>query len=135
MIKEIVRMTVEASKTGFSVYSDDFPVHGYGKTVDEAKADLEDAFAEMVALYKETGLASHPSFKTGKVTFVYDYDLKSIFDHFGIEAKSLANKIGMNDSLLRQYINGLTKPSEKQKNRIQQGLHQLGKELLTLQLQ
>lgn len=124
-----VLMTVEASKTGFSIYSENFPVHGYGKSVAEAKQDLKEAFDELILFYKE----ENRPFESD-VVFEYNYDLKSIFNYFGIEGKKLAEKIGMNDSLLRQYTNGITSPSIKQKKRIEEGLHEIGRELLHVQL-
>lgn len=122
-------MTVEASKTGFSIFSEDFPVHGYGKSVAEAKQDLKEAYAELILFYKEENRLFESD-----VVFEYNYDLKSIFNYFGIESKKLAQKIGMNDSLLRQYTNGITNPSDKQKRRIEEGLHEIGRELLNVQL-
>jgi len=89
-----VTLTVEASKTGFSIYTDNFPVHGYGKSVAEAKQDLLDAFYELALFNKE----EHIPFEED-VSFAYNYDLKSILNYFGIEGKKLAEKIGMNDSL------------------------------------
>jgi len=122
-------MTVEASKTGFSIYAENFPVHGYGKSVAEAKQDLIDAYNELILFYKEENIPFESD-----IIFEYNYDLKSIFNYFGIEGKKLAEKIGMNDSLLRQYTNGITNPSDKQKKRIEEGLHEIGRELLNLSL-
>ncbi|KAA6325453.1 hypothetical protein EZS27_025333, partial [termite gut metagenome] len=42
-----------------------------------------------------------------------------------------AEKAGINDSLLRQYKNGLAFASEKQALKLQDCLHQLGNELST----
>jgi len=40
----------------------------------------------------------------------------------------------MNQSLLSQYVNGKKKPSKKQVERIVDGLHDIGKELIELTL-
>lgn len=59
-----------------------------------------------------------------------EYDLASFFDFYKvINAKALSERIGMNQSLLAQYINGIKKPSPRQTKRILQGVHQIGKEL------
>jgi hypothetical protein len=46
-----------------------------------------------------------------------------------INAKFLAEKIGMNPTLLSQYVQGRKKPSETQTEKILSGIHQIGKEL------
>jgi len=60
----------------------------------------------------------------------FEYDLKSFFDFYKvINAKALSERIGMNQSLLSQYISGIKKPSAAQTKRILKGVHQIGKEL------
>jgi hypothetical protein len=60
----------------------------------------------------------------------FSYDLESFFDFYKvINAKALSERIGMNQSLLAQYIKGNKKPSIIQTKRILQGVHQIGKEL------
>ncbi len=60
----------------------------------------------------------------------FKYDLESFFDFYKvINAKALSERIGMNQSLLAQYIKGIKKPSAIQTQRILQGVQQIGKEL------
>ncbi|MDZ7743520.1 MAG: helix-turn-helix transcriptional regulator [Bacteroidota bacterium] len=60
----------------------------------------------------------------------FQYDLESFFSFYRvINAKALAERIGMNQSLLSQYIKGIKKPSKKQTERILRGVRQIGKEL------
>lgn len=60
----------------------------------------------------------------------FEYDLASFFDFYSvINAKALSERIGMNQSLLAQYIKGIKKPSAPQTKRILQGVQQIGKEL------
>jgi transcriptional regulator with XRE-family HTH domain len=60
-----------------------------------------------------------------------EFDLASFFDFYKvINAKALSERIGMNQSLLAQYIKGNKKPSAKQTQRILQGVQQIGRELL-----
>lgn len=60
----------------------------------------------------------------------FEYDLESFFDFYKvINAKALSERIGMNQSLLAQYIKGIKKPSISQTNRISQGVQQIGREL------
>lgn len=60
----------------------------------------------------------------------FEYDLQSFFDFYKvINAKALSERIGMNQSLLAQYIKGIKKPSAAQTNRILEGVQQIGREL------
>lgn len=60
----------------------------------------------------------------------FEYDLESFFDFYKvINAKALSERIGMNQSLLAQYIKGRKKPSAPQIKRILQGVQQIGREL------
>lgn len=73
--------------------------------------------------------------------FIYDIDeitlkpdLASFFKFYKvINAKALSERIGMNQSLLAQYINGRKKPSSIQTQRILKGVQQVGKELASIQ--
>ena len=60
----------------------------------------------------------------------FNYDLESFFDFYKvINAKALSERIGMNQSLMAQYIKGIKKPSPFQTKRILAGVQQIGKEL------
>jgi hypothetical protein len=60
----------------------------------------------------------------------FSLDLQSFFDFYKvINAKALSERIGMNQSLLAQYITGKKKPSSTQTQRILKGVQQIGREL------
>ena len=60
----------------------------------------------------------------------FEYDLESFFDFYKvINDKALSERIGMNQSLLAQYIKGIKKPSPDQTKRILEGVQQIGREL------
>ncbi len=64
----------------------------------------------------------------------FEYDLASFFDFYKvINAKALSERIGMNQSLLAQYIKGIKKPSPAQTKRILSGVQQIGRELTEAQ--
>jgi len=63
-----------------------------------------------------------------EITFTYD--LPSFFAFYSvINAKALSQRIGMNQSLLSQYINGVKRPSSAQTRRILDGVQKIGREL------
>lgn len=65
----------------------------------------------------------------------FEYDLESFFAFYNvINAKALSERIGMNQSLLAQYIKGIKKPSLAQTKRILYGVQQIGRELSEVNL-
>ena len=114
-------MIVEKTKTGYSAYAEKYPVYTVGKTLDDLKSQI----IEALNLYLE---------KDGKTVTEKDLkltlDLSQFFEFYKvINAKALSERIGMNQSLLAQYIKGIKKPSAAQTNRILQGVQQIGREL------
>jgi len=60
----------------------------------------------------------------------FTLDMRSFFEFYKvINAKALSERIGMNQSLLAQYITGKKKPSQTQTERILKGVQQIGREL------
>lgn len=136
MKKRLITAVIEASKTGFGIYSDDLPgVTGYGKSIEEAKADIQSAIEEVLEAHLEDGTEPIKELNKGNLEFVYKYDIESLFKYFGmLDATNLARRIGLNPSLLRQYKTGITLAGPKQKEKIEKGLHALGRELLNVRL-
>lgn len=136
MKKKLITAVIEASKTGFGIYSDDLPgVTGYGKSIEDAKADIQSAIEEVLEAHTEDGTEPMKELNKGNLEFVYKYDIESLFKYFGmLDATNFARKIGLNPSLLRQYKTGVTLAGPKQKDRIEKGLHALGRELLNVRL-
>ena len=65
----------------------------------------------------------------------FEIDFKQFFQYYKvINAKFLANKIGMNPTLLSQYVQGRKKPSDAQTEKILLGIHQIGQELSEINL-
>lgn len=120
-------MTVMKEDVGYSASTSIKNIHinTQGETLDELKKNILDAV--------------NISFKD--LSFVYDAneitlkpDLQSFFEFYRvINAKALSERIGMNQSLLAQYINGTKKPSPSQAQRILKGVQQVGRELASIQ--
>ena len=116
-----LEIIVEKTKTGYSAYSEKFPVYTAGKSLEDLKSNI----LEAINLYLED---------QGKSVTEDDLrimlDLPQFFEFYKvINAKALSERIGMNQSLLAQYIKGIKKPSASQTNRILKGVQQVGKEL------
>jgi hypothetical protein len=112
---------VEKTRTGFSAYSPDYPVFTTGKDMTELKANC------LEALHIHFG-ESKPNICPSEISL--KIDIRQFFRHYRvINARFLANRIGMNASLLSQYIHGTKQPSAIQQQKILHGLREIGKEL------
>ncbi|GHT29831.1 hypothetical protein AGMMS49574_07700 [Bacteroidia bacterium] len=108
-------------------------ISSQGKSVEEAKAGLQDAITDYVNMYTETGESVPREIKNPD--FEFKYDLASFFNYFDcINISNLAKKAGVNASLLRQYKNRIAFASEKQTKKIQESINILGKELAAVRL-
>jgi hypothetical protein len=62
-------------------------------------------------------------------------DVAQFFEHYKIiNAKAFSERIGMNNTLLSQYVNGSKYPGKKQVDKIIAGLREIGRELMELEL-
>jgi predicted RNase H-like HicB family nuclease len=120
-----IEIIVEKTKTGYSAYAEKYSVYTVGKSLEELKTNILEA---VNLLLDEQG------------KFVTENDLKIVLDlpqffsfYKVINAKALSERIGMNQSLLAQYIKGIKKPSAAQTQRILKGVQQVGKELAGIQ--
>ena len=124
--KKKIRLIVEKTKTGFSVYSEEYPIFSTGKTITQL---MENSLEASNLYFNEQGkLITIDQLKL-------EIDFKQFFQYYRvINSKFLAEKIGMNPTLLSQYVQGHKKPSEIQTSKILEGIHQIGKELREIDL-
>jgi predicted RNase H-like HicB family nuclease len=121
-----ISMIVEKTDTGFSAFSEDYPIFTTGKTIVEL---LDNAF-EAANLYFEDG-----NIKISHENLKLEIDFKQFFQYYRVlNSKFLADKIGINPTLLSQYVQGHKKPSEAQTQKILLGIHQIGQELSEINL-
>lgn len=133
-----IKVRVEKSQDGrYWASTQNIPgvVTADGETINELKSNLKEA----VELYLETAEEHDPKtydkLKKG-FEFEYDVDLSEIFNIFEVINKSeFAKRIGINASLFRTYTSKKdVYISEKRAKEIEEGLHQLGKELLAVKI-
>ncbi|MBN1597002.1 MAG: type II toxin-antitoxin system HicB family antitoxin [Bacteroidales bacterium] len=125
-ITKKIKVTVEKTDTGFSAFCDDYPIFTTGRTIPEL---IDNAF-EAANLYFEDD-----NIKLKHDNLKFEIDFKQFFQYYKVlNSKFLADKIGMNPTLLSQYVQGHKKPSDKQTEKILLGIHQIGKELSEINL-
>ena len=123
-IKKQIVFIVEKTDTGFSAYSDTFSVYTTGQNFTELLINATEAsnlcFEDQEIYVTEKNIK-------------LEIDLQQFFKYYRIiNAKFLAARIGMNESLLSQYVKGHKKPSSSQTNRILSGVQEIGKELANI---
>ena len=121
-----IKMTVEKTDTGFSAYSDSIPIFTTAKSIPEL---ISNAFEAAQLHFEEQDIKlTHKDIK-------FEIDFQQFFQYYKVlNAKFLAKKIGMNPTLLSQYVQGHKKPSAKQTEKILTGIHQIGQELSEIHL-
>ena len=103
----------------------DYGLLGQGRTIEEAKADFLDAYMEMKEAYAEMGRPF------AEVEFDYHYDMTSFLRQYAyiFSLAGLSRMTGINQGQLSHYINGVSKPTEKTINRIQNSILSFANEL------
>jgi hypothetical protein len=123
--KKRIKIIVEKTKTGFSAYSEEYPIFTTGRTIPEL---INNALEATQLHYEEEYEITHENLK-------FEIDFAQFFQYYKVlNAKFLAEKIGMNPTLLSQYVQGHKKPSESQTEKILSGIHQIGQELSEMNL-
>ncbi len=125
-LKKKITVIVEKTNTGFSAYPLGYPVGTTGDTVIELQKNMLEA---LNFYFEEEGYA------VTSANISMQMDLQQFFQYYKVlNARHLAEKIGMNPTLLSQYVQGRKKPSAQQSAKIMKGIQQIGKELSDLQL-
>lgn len=121
-----INMIVEKTDTGFSAYSEAYSIFTTGNSI----LELVNNAYEAVNLYFED-----QNVVVSSETVLFEIDFKQFFQYYKVlNSKFLAEKIGMNPTLLSQYVQGHKKPSTKQTEKILAGIHQIGQELSEINL-
>jgi len=127
-----IKAIIEKGNDGlYSIYLPDvLRIYGTGETETEAKEALLDAVDSAKEYVEETGQWGDYGLFKSNFEFDYRYDLSGFFKTYNFfDVSALAGKIGLNASLLRRYKSGLAKAEPRQKEKIEQGIHNLAKEL------
>ena len=123
--KKKMKIVFEKTGTGFSAYSDEFPIFTIGRTVPEL---INNSYEAAQLYFEDKYKITHENLK-------FEIDFAQFFQYYKVlNSKFLAEKIGINPTLLSQYVQGHKKPSENQAEKILTGIHQIGQELSEINL-
>jgi hypothetical protein len=120
------KVIVEKTTNGYSAHADKYPVYTTGKDVKELVNNMLEATNFYLDQVGEKAIT--------KLNLDISFSIPSLFDLYPINIRHFADRIGMNYTLLSQYVQGRKKPSEKQTEKIVEGLQEVGKELSMVNL-
>ena len=133
MANKTVALIEKREDGSYGIFTPDLQstIFGEGKTVKEAKEDFENSVKEMVESFSENELPE----ELKNLVFEYKYDVSAVFNYIDcINVSKFAEKAKINASLMRQYSTGKAYISEIQARKIENSLHELGKELSEVSL-
>lgn len=131
-MKVSIEKQADGTYIAYNTSGDKVTLIGTGETVAEAKKDFENSIAEVKSSYEGRG-EDVPEELREEVEF--NFDISSLFEYYSVfNVSALARYLGINASLMRQYRKGDTAISDKQLEKIEEGIHKLGVELAALRL-
>ena len=111
-----------------------FMLSAIGSTVAEVTSQLKELIADFIE--NEGSKSGYwEDVDVEEIEFEYEYDLTALFEAFGeLNISKIADRAGINRSLLRQYATAAKFPSAEQAKKIEAAIHSLGKDLLKVHL-
>ena len=131
-----VNVIIEKTGTGFSAFVPVLPgCVATGTTVENVKKEISELIPLHLNGIKEDGLNVPDDFST-TYSLLFVFDVETFLNHYNriFTKRALSGITGINESLLSQYASGLKHPRAAQAKKIENGLHQLAKELLQVTL-
>lgn len=131
-----ITVIIERAEGNFSAYVREVDgITATGKSIDEIKTSIIEAVTEFVAACKELNCEISEEL-LGDYDISFELDIQSLLAIYeGIFTKSGLEKLtGINQKQLWHYAKGISKPRQAQRQKIENALHRLGSELVSLSL-
>lgn len=130
---KILRAILSKGPDDFGAWFEDIEgIYGAGDTVAEAKKNL----LEGLALYVKHNRGVPKWMKTKSYKVIYKFDAESVLNYYrGIFTYAAMERItGINQKQIQHYASGTKRPRPAQLKKMEIAFHELGKELIALQL-
>ena len=131
-----LKVIIETSGDNYSAYIDGLDgIIATGKSIEEIKSNMAEAISMFKEGCEECG-CDIPEELRGEYETDFIMDAKSLLDMYSsIFTKAGLEKItGINQKQLWHYASGKTKPRESQKKKIENAIHKLGQELISIRI-
>jgi hypothetical protein len=134
-MKKIEAIVTRASDGFYNIHCNEEQFSGGGNNVDAAKEDM----LNQMYFFKQTAVEDgfdYPSFLDDEFELVYKFDTASLLEYYSgiLSLSGLERLTGIHQKQLWSYLHRKTKPRRSQILKIQNGLHQLGSELQSIEL-
>ena len=129
-----IKIIIEKSKDGYCAYGEKTDgIWGMGDTVQEAK---DSAMKSLHLFLKYNKSKNIPAELKGDYEVFFKFDIQSFLNYYkGIFTHAALERMtGINQKQIQHYSSGLKKPRAAQAKKIEMAFHQLGNELLSVQL-
>lgn len=127
-------ITICASEDSFGAFSENCEgIYAAGDTVAEAKDDVLEAIR---LIKKNLPEERWPEIIKGEYTIEWHFDVQSLLQYYqGIFTNAALERLtGIHQKQLWNYANGVSKPRQAARQKIEKALHSLGAELMALSL-
>ena len=132
--KKTIKIIIERSSDAFSAYAANCKgVVGMGNSVEEAKQSALKSIALMIQYNNAENI---PAILKGDYDIVYKFDAESFLNYYKkiFTNAALERLTGINQKQFQHYASGLKKPRHTQAKKIENAIHNLGKELMAVEL-
>lgn len=133
---EKVKFIIEQGEKNYSCFSEDVPgVAATGKTLSQLKINAKEALEFHIEGCREDG-DEIPDVVQGNYEVGFVFDTQNFLQYYeDIFSRAALSRItGINEKQLGHYIQGIHKPRKDKAKKIQECLHTVGKELLSVEL-
>lgn len=131
---KIIKIVIEKSSDHYSAYAENLDgVFGAGDSIEEVKSSIQDGIESILTYFKPDQI---PAELKGEYELTYSYDVQSFLEYYDriLSRAALSRLTGINEKQLGHYIQGVHKPRKANVRKIQDALHQLGNELISVEL-
>lgn len=128
-----LKIVIEKSSDSFGAYALDVEgIYGAGDTLAQVKQSINDAI-ETIKTFDEKDI---PEILKGDIKLVFVFETQSFLEYFDsiFTRAALSRLTGINEKQLGHYMQGLHKPRKDKAEKIEKALHNLGEELLAVEL-
>lgn len=135
MYKNVVTVGITSNNYAAHINIGDGIAVATGKTFEELKEQMKEAVVFHLDGMREDGDVIPEEF-SDEYELAFHFDAQSLLQHYnGIFTNAALERLtGINQRQLQHYASGLRKPRKEQAKKIEQALHNLGKELLIIEL-
>ena len=131
---KLVKIIIEKSTDHYSAFAENVKgIYGAGDTPEEAKQSILEAIALLKKYNKPENI---PAVLKADYKLIFRFDTISLLNYYRkvFTNAALERMTGINQRQIQHYASGLKTPRPAQAKKIETAFHQLGSELLAIEL-